>query len=66
MREERSILREMARMIRRLEEGGGEHCDRCGNPVSEEDAYCDLCGERVKRTLEKPSIKIRKIMLMQR
>ncbi|MEM2901750.1 MAG: hypothetical protein QXO32_03340 [Candidatus Bathyarchaeia archaeon] len=67
MREEKSILREMARMIRRLEEEkGSEYCTRCGNIISEEDAYCDRCGEQVERTVNKPSIKIRKIMMMER
>ena len=61
--EEKRILREMAKMIKELEKNGeGPHrCSNCGNIIPVNEWYCSHCGLKVG---EKPSIKVKKIMLM--
>ena len=63
MSEEKKVLREMKKMIKRLEESGGSLslCGNCGKAFSKGDQYCSSCGAK---TGEKPSIKVKKILLM--
>ncbi len=63
MSEEKRILREMAKMIKKMENHGVslEICGDCGNIVSEGEPYCSQCGVRIEG---KPSIKVKRILLM--
>jgi len=62
MSEKKEIVNEMTRMIEGFirEENKPIACSGCGQVLSPDDVFCNRCG--LKASLEKPSIKIKKLL----